>query len=209
MHNDYILESISKYPDRLIGFACFDASSESAEKEAVRCIENGLSGVGELAFYESGIDQKCLASLKPIMDLCKDKDLPVLIHTNEPIGHEYPGKAPITTVQIYEMAKSFPDNKIVLAHWGGGVFFYNLLKKEVKNIMQNIYFDTAASPYLYDINIYPTALKIMGAEKILFGSDYPLLKPVRYFKELDESDVGGSDREAVCGGNAKKLLKIR
>ncbi len=208
MHNDYILEAVSKHSGRLIGFACFDLASPSAEKEAERCVKSGLSGVGELAFYESGIDENCLGMLTPVMDMCRERDLPVLIHTNEPIGHVYPGKAPIKTEQIYEMVKRFPGNKIVLAHWGGGVFFYSLLKKEVKDVLKNVWFDTAASPFLYDADIYPVALKLAGPEKILLGTDFPLLKPSRYFRELDESGVTGPDKEAICGGNARRILGI-
>jgi len=208
MHNDYIIDAVTRFPKRLIGFACFDLASETAVKEAYRCIDNGLSGVGELAFYESGIDEKCQELLLPVMQLCRERDIPVLIHTNEPVGHQYPGKAPIKPEQIYDMAKRFSENKLVLAHWGGGIFFYNLLKKEVKDVLKNVYLDTAASPYLYDPEIYAIACKLMGREKILLGSDFPLLKPGRYFKELDKAGVSGSDRAAICGANAKRLLKL-
>jgi predicted TIM-barrel fold metal-dependent hydrolase len=208
IHNDYILDVVTRFPKRLVGFACFDIASESAESEARRCIEAGLSGIGELAFYESGIDKKCLDLLLPVMELCQDKDLPVLIHTNEPVGHHYPGKTPIRIEQIYEMVKRFSENKLVLAHWGGGIFFYNLLKKEAKDVLKNVYFDTAASPFLYDPEIYSVACKLTGREKILLGSDFPLLKPRRYFSELDAAGVAGADRAAICGANAKKLLKL-
>lgn len=208
LHNDYILEAVSRYPKRLIGFACFDLASEKAVNESQRCIDAGLSGIGELAFYESGIDEKCLDLLSPVMKLCLDKNLPVLIHTNEPVGHQYPGKAPIRIEQIYNMAKKFPLNKLVLAHWGGGIFFYNLLKKDVKEVLKNVYFDTAASPFLYDPEIYSVACKLAGREKILLGTDFPLLRPKKYFKELDISGVSGADRSAICGANAKKLLNL-
>ena len=208
MHNDYILDAVRRFPERLIGFACFDLASETAVKEACRCIESGLSGIGELAFYESGIDEKCLELLSPVMKLCRQRDLPILIHTNEPLGHQYPGKAPIKPEQIYEMAKRFSENKLVLAHWGGGIFLYSLLKKEVKDVLKNVYLDTAASPYLYDPQIYAIACKLMGREKILLGTDFPLLKPERYFKELDDAGVSGSDRAAICGASAKRLLKL-
>ena len=44
MNNDYILEAVERYPDRLTGFACFDALHDEAAVEAERCIEGGLAG---------------------------------------------------------------------------------------------------------------------------------------------------------------------
>ncbi|MCK5099390.1 MAG: amidohydrolase family protein, partial [Desulfobacteraceae bacterium] len=126
-NNDYIIQSVAKYPDRLKGFACFDALWEGAPDEARRCLNQGLSGVGELAFYLSGIDERAISYLEPIMEILREfGNLPCMIHTNEPVGHKYPGKTPVTLGQIYNLAKAFPENKLVLAHWGGGVFFYNI-----------------------------------------------------------------------------------
>ena len=168
-HNDYIIEMVQKYPDRFIGLACFEPSGKNAVAEAERCIAAGIAGIGELAFYQTGIDKRALDRLAPIMEMCADRNLPVLIHTNEPVGHDYHGKTPITLAQIYRLIKRFPANKIVLAHWGGGMFFFGLMKKEVKQSLKNVYFDTAASPYLYDAQIYQIAAKIIGVDKILLG----------------------------------------
>lgn len=206
LNNDYIIESVRKYPDRLIGFACFDPFNAKAENEAERCLKDGLCGIGELAFYESGIDEETLRRLSPVMDICRAKDVPVLIHTNEPVGHNYPGKTPNTLFQIYNLIKKFQDNKIVLAHWGGGIFFFNLLKKEVKEKMKNVYFDTAASPFLYDSRIYLKAKELAGIDKIFFGSDFPLLNPSRYFSELEISGLEKEDIKKICGLNAEKIL---
>ncbi|RLB79345.1 MAG: amidohydrolase [Deltaproteobacteria bacterium] len=206
--NDYIMEAVERYQKRLTGFCCFDPFSKNAVNEAVRCLESGLSGIGELAFYQSGIDEKVVEKLKPLMEVCLEKEVPVLIHTNEPVGHIYPGKTPNTLAQIYNMIKTFPENRIVLAHWGGGIFLFNLLKKEVKESLKNVYFDTAASPFLYDPEVYQYAKRLVGIEKILFGSDFPLLKPVRYFKELEKSALLKNDIEKICGMNAKKILKL-
>jgi predicted TIM-barrel fold metal-dependent hydrolase len=208
INNDYIIESVDRYPQRLIGFCCLDPFSPDAAAEAARCLEAGLSGIGELAFYQSGIDDNTLDALAPLMDICRDKNLPLMIHTNEPIGHIYPGKTPNTLRQIYNLVKRFPKNNIVLAHWGGGIFFFNLLKKEVKKIFEHVYFDTAASPFLYDPVIYRYAKEIVGLDKILFGSDFPLLKPARYFKELETSGLPESDIKAICGLNAAYLLTL-
>jgi uncharacterized protein len=207
MHNDCIMEAVQKHPGRLIGFGCFDPSSSTAAQEAERCLDAGLAGIGELAFYRSGIEDESLAQMAPVMAVCRERGRPVLIHTNEPVGHNYPGKTPNTLAQIYRLIERFSENTIVLAHWGGGLFFFNLLKKEVKDRLKNVYFDTAASPYLYDPAIYRIAIELVGVEKILFGSDYPLIEPQRYFKELDSLQLSTEQRAHICGLNAAHLLK--
>jgi len=208
MQNDYVMEVVARYPDRLVGLSCFDPFNKEAVLEARRCLEGGLSGIGEIAFYQSGIDDAALDKLTPLMEICLDKNLIFLMHTNEPVGHLYPGKTPNTLKQIYTLVTRFPENKIVLAHWGGGIFFFNLLKKEVGEHLRNVYFDTAASPFLYDPAIYKYAVEIAGLDKILFGSDFPLLKPARYFKEFENTGLTRAQINAISGRNAAKLLKL-
>ena len=208
-HNDYIREVVGRYPDRFIGLGCFDPFCKTAEKEAQRCLQqNGLSGIGELAFYEGGIENSALKRLAPIMAICRDQNRPIMIHTNEPIGHSYPGKTPNTLAQIYQLIQTYPHNKMVLAHWGGGLFFFSLLKKEIKERLKHVYFDTAASPYLYDADVYRLAIQLVGVEKILFGSDFPLLPPARYFDEMQTAGLSTNEMRQVCGLNAVKVFNI-
>ncbi|MCP4023572.1 MAG: amidohydrolase family protein [Desulfobacteraceae bacterium] len=202
-NNDMIIESVQKYPDRIKGLACFDVNWDGAAKEAKRCIDEGLSGVGELAFYLSGIDDTALSRLAPVMDVLRSNgNLPCMIHTNEPVGHLYPGKTSITLEQIYALAKKFAENKIILAHWGGGIFFYNTMKKEVKEVLNNIWYDTAASVFLYGPKIYDMAKTAGVIDKILFGTDYPLLAPKRYYDDLNQSDLNQKEKDMVLGLNA-------
>lgn len=208
LNNDHVMEAVHRHPDRLIGFCCLDPMHPQAAEEVDRCLNAGLSGIGELAFYTSGIDETCLESLNPIMALAHRFDCPVMVHTNEPVGHQYPGKSPNTLIQIYNMVQRFRENRIILAHWGGGIFFYALLKKEVKDTLANVWFDTAASPYLYQPQIYSQATSLAGLDKVLLGTDFPLLKPGRYFKEMDQADLTATEKEAICGGNALKVLNL-
>lgn len=208
MANDYVLETVHRFKGRFIGLACFDPMHPDAAKEAERCLDSGLSGVGELAMYEKGIDREAIRRLAPVMELLRDRDLPVLMHTNEPVGHMYPGKAPMTLVEIYNFVKAFPENKIVLAHWGGGIFMYTLLKREVKEALSNVYYDTAASPFLYRPDIYSTGLGLAGREKVLFGTDYPLLKKDRYVKDMQEAGLSSSDMQMIMGENAQKVFPL-
>jgi len=207
-HNDYIIESVQSYPDRLTGFCCFDLLSPQGAKEAERCLDAGLSGVGELAVYETGFSSRVVAALDDIMAICSQYDLPLLLHTNEPVGHEYPGKQSMTLRQLYSLVKRYPSNRIVLAHWGGGLFFYALMKKEVREVLNNVWFDTAASPYLYTPDIYRIAGEIIGYEKILFGSDYPLIRPGRYLKEMESAGLSLEHIKKIAGENAERLLNL-
>ncbi len=208
MHNDYIIEMVQKYPDRLTGFCCIDPRCPDAVKEACRCLDAGLSGIGELAFYDSGLDSPELTSLAPLMELCRLRNLPMLIHTNEPVGRNYPGKAPMTLAQIYSLVKRFADNTLILAHWGGGLLFYHLLKNEAKSALKNVYFDTAASPYLYDPAIFSAAAFVAGSEKILFGSDFPLIGPEKYLSQIQQSGLSSMEQARILGLNAARLLKL-
>jgi predicted TIM-barrel fold metal-dependent hydrolase len=163
--------------------------------------------VGELAVYDAGLSGSTIKAMGEVMAVCARADVPLLLHTNEPVGHSYPGKAPMTLRQIYAFVKAYPANTIVLAHWGGGLFFYALMKKEVREALTRVWFDTAASPFLYQPSVYRTAGEIVGFDKILFGSDYPLIPPERYFREMTTAGLAAPARDRICGENAWKLLK--
>lgn len=207
-HNDYIIESVRRYPERITGLCCFSPRSAQGLQEARRCLDSGLSGVGELALYRSGLSPEVREGLAEIMALCAGLDVPVLLHTNEPVGHAYPGKTPMRLAEIYEFIRRYPQNRIVLAHWGGGLFFYGLMKKEVGEALRNVWFDTAASPYLYKPEVYRAAADIVGPEKILFGSDSPLLSPSRYFEEMESAGLSEEAQRKIRGENAARLLKL-
>jgi len=145
--------------------------------------------------------------MRPTLASMEKQKMPILFHVNETIGHLYPGKGTTRLERFYELTLAFPDLPILLAHWGGGLPFYELMP-EVTKAMKNVYYDTAASPFLYSKKIYAIACEIVGAEKILFGTDFPLVSPQRYFKELAESRLSEEDRDKILGLNAAGLLEL-
>jgi predicted TIM-barrel fold metal-dependent hydrolase len=207
-HNDYVIESVLKNPGRFIGFCSLDPLSPDATAEVERCLEAGLAGVGEIAIYQEDFSRDIINSLKDIMSLCAERDVPILLHANEPVGHNYPGKQPMSLAGLYDLVKTYRSNRIVLAHWGGGIFFYELIKKEVSEALSNVWFDTAASPYLYRPDIYRISGDIIGFDRILFGSDYPLIKPGRYIKEIQSEGLPKESIDKITCKNALKVLKI-
>jgi predicted TIM-barrel fold metal-dependent hydrolase len=205
--NDYVLEAVHRFPRRLAGFVCLNPELPDTLEEAERCLRAGMKGIGELALYSSSSSPSWKELFSPLARLAAAWGVPLLLHTNEPVGHLYPGKERLPPWDLYELIQSFPETKFILAHWGGGLWWYQLLKREVREVLKNVYVDTAASPFLYRPEIYRYAIEILGVDKILFGSDYPLLKPDRYKKELLEARVEGEDCRAILGGNAQKLLQ--
>ena len=63
-------------------------------------------------------------------------------------------------------------------------------------------------PRFYDPEIYHYGTQIAGCEKILFGTDFPLIKPQRYFDEIEKTGLIENKRKKIYGINAAKLLKI-
>ncbi|MEE8599048.1 MAG: amidohydrolase family protein [Dehalococcoidales bacterium] len=206
--NDYILESVARYPKRLIGFCTVQPNSyDAAIAEIERCAKGGIRGVGEIRpdmqFFDLGDEEL----MEPFVEVLQKHKLILLTHTSEPVGHDYPGKGGITPDMLYPFITSFPDLTIVCAHWGGGLPFYALMP-EVKQAMNNVFFDTAASPYLYSPQIYNQVIQLVGGDKILFGSDYPLLAQSRYLKQIDSLDLPDETRNLILSGNARRLLSI-
>ena len=80
------------------------------------------------------------------------------------------------------------------------------MKKEAKDVFKNIWFDTAASPFLYDPAIYDMAVAAGILDKILFGTDFPLLTPDRYYADLDNSNISDREKKKILGENAKYLF---
>ena len=145
--------------------------------------------------------------MKPFVEIMMKHKLILLTHASEPLGHDYAGKGSITPDVLYSFIANFPDLTIVCAHWGGGLPFYTLMP-EVKQATKNVFFDTAASPFLYSPQIYCQVAQLVGADKILFGSDYPLLTQSRLLKEIMSVNLSEVTKNLILSGNARRLLGI-
>ncbi len=203
--NDYLLECSHRYPEGIIPFVSLPADEREAMAELERCVAAGARGVGELApgtYGEAPWDQEVISS---IFAAITEKGLPVLVHVNEPLGHPYPGKGRVGLHQIESLLEAAQGMEIVLAHMGGGFFFYELMP-EIAALCRGVYYDTAAAPFIYDKRVYAIAISIIGAQGILFGSDYPLISPSRYAKEMKDAGIAGEDLKSILQLNAQRLL---
>ena len=206
--NDYIIQAAGLYPNRLVGFCSVNpAWGKEALEEVERCASLGLKGIGELHPDTQGFQIDGQKVMSPLMELTHKLEMPVLVHSSEPVGHQYPGKGRTTPDRLCRFVLNFPHNAIVCAHWGGGLPFYALMP-EVAQALHNVYFDTAASPLLYRPSVYSTVARLVGPEKVLFGSDFPLLDYQSYFREIESAPLSQEDRGRIMGGNALALLGL-
>ena len=109
--------------------------------------------------------------------------------------------------KIYRFIRNFPDNTIICAHWGGGLAFYGLMP-EIPGELENAYFDTAASPFLYRQEVFSIAAQTIGPDRILFGTDFPLLRHNRVLKQVQEAHLDDSSRQKILGRNAAEILGL-
>ena len=202
--NDYVIEKVKQYSDKLTGFAVVPPAQDAA-KEIERCHDAGLRGVGELFPEGQEINLENKKQTDLICGVCKERNMPFLLHVNEPVGHYYPGKTNISMKQIESFVENNQGLKIILAHFGGGIFLYETMK-ELKEKFMNVYYDTAAAPFLYDQRIYNTVKALGICRKFLFASDFPLLPPERYFDGLEKSGLSAEEKRLIFGENAQKLL---
>lgn len=206
--NDYIIEATRRWRNRIVGFAGVNpAWGARAVREAERCAAAGLRGIGELHPDYQGYDLADKRAMTPLMETAQRRNLIVTTHASEPVGHRYTGKGSVTPQVLMRFISAFPAATIVCAHWGGGLPFYALMS-EVAAALGNVYFDTAASPFLYTPAVFDAVAGLVGARKILLGSDYALLRPRRLTAQLRSSGLSASQQAAVMGGNAARLLEI-
>ncbi len=201
--NDYILDAVSCWPDRLVGFALVNPTTRGASAELERCLSAGLHGLGELMPDGQGYSFDDPA-LDRIVDCASEHQAPVLIHAGEPVGHSYAGKSNCTLQPFYHLARRHPQARFVAAHWGGGLIFYELMP-EVRATLQNVYYDTAASPLLYQDNIWTIAAQI-AASKVLFATDWPLLSTAPFVERVRNAGLTAEARDGILSGNAARLL---
>jgi uncharacterized protein len=206
--NDYIMESVARFPKRLIGFCSVSSYTDNQSlKEIERCVKGGIKGVGELRPDTQSYNYLTTGALKPFADLVRENKLIVLTHASEPVGHVYPGKGTATPAILYSFIAALPDVPVVGAHWGGGLPFYTLMP-EVRAALENVYYDTAASPFLYRPEIYKHVTELVGADRIIFGSDFPVMSQSRVINEIREAGLSDFDTDAILSLNARHLLGL-
>ena len=206
--NSYVIDAMRRYPKRIFGMAVLQPTAGiRAVRELERCAQEGMIGLGELMPHGQGYRLSDTALLAPIMEVVRQYQLLVLSHCSEPVGHIYPGKGNVSLEDIVTFLTAFPDIRFIAAHWGGGLPFYTLMP-EIQRITANVWYDTAATVYLYRQSIFPLVANLVGADRILFASDYGLLPQRQIIDHIAESGLDDNVVRMILGENAQRLLRL-
>jgi len=207
--NTYLLDAMRRYPGRIYGMAVLQpVAGDQALYELERCAQGGMIGLGELMPHGQGYKLSDIDLLRPLMEIVERYNLLVLSHCSEPIGHLYPGKGDVALPDVIAFLTAFPAVRFIAAHWGGGLPFYTLMPEIQRLTAGRVWYDTAATIYLYRPEIFSVVADLVGVEYILFGSDYGLLRPGRVIEHIRQAGLNERIQRMILGENAQQLLRI-
>lgn len=212
-HNEWMRDWVKGNESRFVRALAIHPQMEDLLDEMKRAYDEGVKGIGE-----------CFPYIQASSPLHKDWDIiykqailydwPITFHVTEPVGRQHSGVIPHSLSDYVAVATRYPDLKIILAHWGGLLPFYEL-NPFVKKKLKNVYYDTAASMLLYDKRIWSLVTQAVGVEKILFGSDYPLKSnphstELMIFNLLAEAEqqLEALEIKKILHDNAKRIWGI-
>lgn len=214
--NVWMAAQVRRVPDRLMMFAAWHPEIADPAGYLAELRQSGVCGIGEClpqVQHPAGWQHP---GWRELLRHTTDAGLPVLLHVTEPVGHAYAGRVDTPLQELVEMFRQHPTQKWIAAHWGGGLPFY-AMNPAIRKLLGNVWVDTAASPRLYSERVWKTSVEAIGAEKILFGSDFPLLN-YSLAKDphgpgwnclIDEVLTAGlaeQDRRSILWSNLKALL---
>ena len=196
--NEFISEEVKAHPDLFTGFGTLHPDSDDIQGDFDYLIELGLKGVKlHPDFQRFALNEERAFKIGEVIN---EGNVPVLIHCGD-FRYNYSNPE-----QLKPFLDKFPDLTVIGAHFAG----WSLWQKATKELSgtPNLYVDLSSS--LYDLSP-ETAVDLIhsyGADRVLWGTDYPMwdsVSEMEYFNRLDLTD---DERSKILYENAFKLLKL-
>jgi len=191
---DYIHEAVTKYPERLLGFARLNPGSDQAEallREAV--LERGFKGLKLHPFgYRIPSDDPCTLKL---LRCAAQLNVPALFHCGD---EEY-----TLPLQLERAALECPETAIIFGHMGG--YFHVRDAIAVAKRCPNVYLETSATPH---VNLIREAIEILGPERVIYASDGPGCDPSIELKKVAQIGLSEADRQRIFSANILRLMGV-
>lgn len=201
--NDEVAGFAAEAPDRLVGVGSVDISRPmEAVAEVKRCVhELGFRGIRILPWLWEvpPTDRR----FYPVYVACVEAGVPFCTQ----IGHAGPLKPSEVGRPIYldQVAIDFPDLVIVGGHIG---YPWTDEAIAVATKHRNVYIDTSA----YTVRRYPAQLvefmRAHGASKVLFGSNYPMIRADKALEGLEELGLSDEQKSLFLSENAHRVYNL-
>jgi len=200
-HNDDLLAAANASAGRIVPFTTVNMADDRAIGEIERCTASGARGIGELRPDNQGWSLSSDAG-EALADAASRHDLILIFHVTEPGDRTYPGRLGCNVDDFVAFTSDHPGVRIVGAHLGGDCFRTHICPP-------NLYVDTAAQPFLYRDDDAAPALTAPPANRILLGSDFPLITQTRQLTELRAALSGDAHLAVALSANAASLLGLQ
>lgn len=194
--NNFIAGSVSEHPDQLIGFAAMHPDYEDIEKEIDRAVSLGLKGVKiHPDFQKFNVDDKNAMRIYEVIE----GRLPILIHMGD---HRTDYSKPRRLLNVLD---AFPKLEVIGAHFGGWSEW-----DAAAEVLggRHLWVDTSSSLYSMTPEHARELIDIYGAEKVLFGTDYPMWTAKDELEMFDKIPLTDEEREMILHKNAERLLSL-
>jgi hypothetical protein len=209
--NEEIAELAHKESDVAIPFASIDpARGAEGVREARRLIKD--FGVKGFKFHPSvqGFFPNDRVAY-PLYEVIAEARLPALFHTGQTgVGAGQRGGGGIRLkyshpMHLDDVAADFPDMPIILAHPS---FPWQEEALSVATHKPQVYIDLSGWSPKYFPPILVQYANTLLKDKVLFGSDYPVLTPERWIAEFQKLEIKPEVRPLIMKMNAARLLKL-
>jgi predicted TIM-barrel fold metal-dependent hydrolase len=209
--NDEIAQAAADHPDVLIPFGSIDpARGRAGVREAHRLVrEAGVRGFKLHPSVQEFFPNDRVAY--PLYEACQELRVPVLIHTGlTGIGSGMPGGGGVrlkysNPMSIDDVAVDFPDLTIIMAHPS---FPWQDEALAVATHKAGVYIDLSGwSPKYFPDQLVRYANTLLQ-DKVLFGSDFPMLSPDRWLADFDKLPIKPEARPKILKQNALRLLGL-
>ena len=194
--NDFIVSQLQQHPE-FIGFGTVHARMEGIEAETERIAALGLRGIKMHPDSQRfAIDDR---SLFPMYEIARDKGLPVMLHMGD-LRYSY--SQPILLRRVLEQ---IPGLRVIAAHFGG----YSVYEEAFQTLRDmDCVFDTSSSLMLLEPGMAEKYINGYGAERLAFGTDYPMWDPVEERKRFDALKITAAQKEQIASKTAKRVLGL-
>ena len=192
--NRLLYQEMQKFPDRILGYASLHSTrfGQEAIDEIKRCRHDyGMHGLKIYSTPEVSIAESAMI---PILEICAELQMPILAHT--------------TPQECEFLLSAVPEVKFIMAHAGAQPYAHGDWNRAIMVAQRfpNLYLDTASSAI--DTGFVEAAVAALGARKILFGTDTPLLDPWPQLVKIRETRLADEDRKLIMGGNILRLMGV-